>query len=70
MAVRDDGAEVWLLGDRTELAYSRSVTGYALVSLRLVVGWVFLYAGVTKLLDPSWTARGYLAHVPETIPFG
>ncbi len=28
--------------------------------LRLAMGWVMLYAGITKLLDPQWTAAGYL----------
>jgi thiosulfate dehydrogenase [quinone] large subunit len=51
-------------------ARTATATAYAPVSLRLVVGWVFLYAGVTKLLDPSWTARGYPTHVLEANPFG
>jgi thiosulfate dehydrogenase [quinone] large subunit len=29
--------------------------------LRISIGWVFFYAGITKLLNPSWTAAGYLA---------
>ncbi|MFB6167431.1 MAG: DoxX family protein [Haloferacaceae archaeon] len=70
MAVRDDDAEESLLGDRTELAQSRSTTGYALLGLRLVMGWVFFHAGITKVLDPSWTARGYLTNVPAANPFG
>ena len=28
--------------------------------MRLAMGWFFFYAGITKLLDPSWTAAGYL----------
>ncbi|TFV94529.1 DoxX family membrane protein [Algoriphagus kandeliae] len=32
----------------------------ALVLLRLLVGWHFLYEGVIKLYTPSWTAKGYL----------
>jgi thiosulfate dehydrogenase [quinone] large subunit len=70
MAVQGDDAEVNLLGGRTELSYSPTATGYALVGLRLVTGWVFFYAGITKLLDPSWTAKDYLTHVPEANPFG
>lgn len=36
--------------------------------LRVATGWVFLYAGVSKLMDPDWTAAGYLKSaklVPE-----
>lgn len=31
-----------------------------LVVLRVLVGWYFLYEGLTKLLSPGWTAYGYL----------
>lgn len=42
----------------------------AVVSLRLIMGWLFLYSGITKVLDPEWTASGYLMHaVPEGNPF-
>jgi len=33
---------------------------FALVLLRLLIGWHFLYEGVIKLYSPSWTAKGYL----------
>ncbi len=33
---------------------------YALTVLRIGIGWHFLYEGITKLMDPSWTAAGYL----------
>lgn len=32
----------------------------SLFLLRIAIGWVFLYAGLTKLLDPSWTSAGFL----------
>lgn len=32
----------------------------ALVILRMLVGWHILYEGVTKLLNPGWSARGFL----------
>ncbi|SDA93266.1 thiosulfate dehydrogenase [quinone] large subunit [Algoriphagus alkaliphilus] len=32
----------------------------ALVILRILIGWHFLYEGVLKLYSPSWTAKGYL----------
>ena len=28
--------------------------------LRLAMGWLFLYAGIIKVLNPEWTAEGYL----------
>jgi len=28
--------------------------------LRVVLGWFFFYAGITKVLDPGWTAQNYL----------
>ena len=31
-----------------------------LTVLRISLGWVMLYAGVTKLIDPSWSAAEYL----------
>lgn len=33
---------------------------YAVLALRLVMGWLMFYAGITKLLNPSWTAAGFL----------
>ncbi len=32
----------------------------SLLILRLSIGWVYLYAGITKVLDSEWTAAGYL----------
>jgi thiosulfate dehydrogenase [quinone] large subunit len=31
-----------------------------LTVLRIVTGWFFFYAGITKVLDPAWSAAGYL----------
>lgn len=28
--------------------------------LRISMGWLFFYAGITKVLDPEWSAAGYL----------
>jgi len=33
---------------------------YSLFALRLVIGWHFLYEGVSKLLIPGWTSADYL----------
>lgn len=33
---------------------------YALTFLRVALGWLFFYAGITKVLNPAWSAAGYL----------
>lgn len=33
---------------------------HALLVLRLTMGWIFFYAGVSKIINPEWTAAGYL----------
>ena len=32
----------------------------SLFALRFSMGWLFFYAGITKVLDPAWSAAGYL----------
>lgn len=32
----------------------------ALVILRILIGWHFLYEGIVKLLNPYWSSAGYL----------
>lgn len=32
----------------------------ALVSARVALGWLFFYAGITKVINPAWSAGGYL----------
>jgi thiosulfate dehydrogenase [quinone] large subunit len=32
----------------------------ALVTLRILIGWHFLYEGAVKLFDPEWSSSGYL----------
>jgi thiosulfate dehydrogenase [quinone] large subunit len=31
-----------------------------LACLRIALGWLFFYAGITKLLAPAWSSAGYL----------
>jgi len=31
-----------------------------LITLRVLIGWHFLYEGLVKLANPNWTATGYL----------
>lgn len=33
----------------------------ALVALRMLIGWHFLYEGLAKLTSPHWSATGYIA---------
>jgi uncharacterized membrane protein YphA (DoxX/SURF4 family) len=43
---------------------TRRLTGPLLFSLwflRIIIGWHFLYEGLSKFFDPGWSAAGYLA---------
>lgn len=33
---------------------------FALVFLRLTLGWIFLYAGISKFMTENWSALGFL----------
>ena len=35
--------------------------------LRLVMGWLFFYAGFSKIMNPDWTSAGYLSNA-QTLP--
>ena len=41
------------------MQYSKFQT-WCLVLLQLAIGWHLLYEGVAKLVDPEWSAEGYL----------
>lgn len=38
-----------------------------LLLLRVSLGWMFFYAGITKLIDPKWSAAGYIG-AAKTFP--
>lgn len=38
----------------------KKTTKFFLVALRVVLGGVFFYAGISKVLDPEWSAEGFL----------
>ena len=42
---------------------------FVLVLLRVLIGWHFLYEGVIKAYNPSWTSRGYLLSASILKPF-
>lgn len=52
--------QVRLFGQQATLRYSERFLGYAVLSLRLIMGWILFYAGVDKLLDPTWSAEPLL----------
>ncbi|TSC72544.1 MAG: hypothetical protein G01um101470_309 [Parcubacteria group bacterium Gr01-1014_70] len=37
--------------------------------LRVSLGWLMLYAGITKLIDPTWSAVGYLKAAKTFVDF-
>ena len=41
---------------------------YFMVALRILIGWHFLYEGLIKLGDPTWTAAGYLEQSRYILP--
>ncbi|MDZ7726304.1 MAG: DoxX family protein [Candidatus Campbellbacteria bacterium] len=45
---------------------------WALTSLRVGLGWLFFYAGITKIFDPTWSAGVFLSNAstfPEMYEF-
>jgi len=59
-----------VFGWDVSFTYSETWVGYSLFSLRIIMGWTFFYAGITKVIDPEWSVRGYLLHaIPEGNPF-
>ena len=69
--------EAELFGRQTTFEYSETWLGYALVGMRVVMGWTLLQGGLTKLVtyldaDPTndWTAAGFLQNaIPAGNPF-
>ena len=45
------------------------VQASGLVVLRILIGWHFLYEGVIKAYNPSWTSRSYLLSASILKPF-
>jgi thiosulfate dehydrogenase [quinone] large subunit len=74
---RSQTLETEMFGRQVQFDYSEHWVGYALVSMRIVMGWVLLQGGLTKLVtyldanpDNNWTAAGYLANaIPAGNPF-
>lgn len=42
------------------ILYMNNASRITILILRLSLGWVMFYAGITKVVDPDWSAAGYL----------
>jgi len=68
--------EAELFGREARFDYSERWLGYAVISLRVVMGWTLLQGGLTKLVtyldanpENDWTASGFLLNaIPEGNP--
>ncbi len=45
--------------DKIKFKLSNTQT-FWLVALRVIIGWHFLYEGLVKVVNPNWSATGYL----------
>lgn len=76
MSTKHRELEAELFGQETEFEYSEHWIGYAIVGLRIVMGWTLFQGGITKLItyldanpENNWTAAGFLANaIPEGNP--
>lgn len=41
----------------------------SLFLLRISIGWLMFYAGITKVLNPEWSAAGYLKGAKTFVVF-
>lgn len=62
--------ETEIFGRKIEFDYSENRVGYSLLLMRLSIGWIMFQGGLTKIMDPTWTAAGYLNNIPAGNPFG
>jgi thiosulfate dehydrogenase [quinone] large subunit len=49
-----------LPADTTDDVLHSTFVKISVFLLRISMGWYMFYAGITKVLDPSWSAAGYL----------
>lgn len=67
MSTRELDTKVF--GWDVQFTYSETWIGYSLFSLRVIMGWTFFYAGITKVVNPEWSVRGFLLYaIPEGNP--
>ena len=74
MSTRTRTLDAELFGRETHFEYSEHWIGYAIIAMRVTMGWVLFQGGITKLItyldanpENNWTAAGYLANA---IPAG
>ncbi len=74
MSTENRTLDTELFGRETEFEYSERSIGYAILALRVTMGWILLQGGLTKLItyldgnpENNWTAAGYLQNA---IPAG
>lgn len=48
------------LGTDITFRYSTGAVAYAILTMRVVMGWIFLVSGLDKLFADDWTASGFL----------
>lgn len=46
---------------------SKNISSRPLLVLRIALGWLFVYAGISHISNPSWSAAGYLSSA-KTFP--
>lgn len=57
-------------GHEKYIELSETWSGPAMLVMRVLIGWHLFFAGITKVIDPGWSASGYLLNaVPEGNPF-
>jgi thiosulfate dehydrogenase [quinone] large subunit len=76
MSTRTRTLDAELFGRETHFEYSEQWIGYAIIAMRVTMGWVLFQGGVTKLItyldanpENNWTAAGFLLNaVPAGNP--
>lgn len=58
-----------ILGHETDVAYSTTWAGYAMVAMRMALGWVLFDAGVTRITDPNGSVANTFIAVSASNPF-
>ncbi|WP_436926917.1 DoxX family protein [Halosimplex amylolyticum] len=54
------------IGGLTVRGKAHSLSAWFVLALRLMMGYAFLHAGLTKVLESGWAADGYLVHAAAT----
>lgn len=54
---------------REAYMFDSSFTKFSLFLLRVSMGWLMFYAGITKVLNPEWSAVGYMQNAKTFTAF-